>query len=228
MALDQSFFEHPMTQKLRNLRVQVAGQAGMLNAREQVVTEQESKLRNQGMVPNTGPQTMQQNFGKGLPSWLAPGNVGEINKVIWPFWFTFTAPELAPNTSAVGNFSVTQEAPFIWMAMTKAIFSKEMGNFTYINPDDISAAGLAPGLQIVMRDAVSSRQFMATPIDTDHVGNPRFPTVLPTPQMFLPRAVVEIQFFNNSSTATYVPWISLFGYRVRLEDANNILSTVTG
>jgi hypothetical protein len=62
----------------------------------------------------------------------------------------------------------------------------------------------------------------------DAYGLPEFPTVLNTPLMFLPNSTVEAQYSNTNNTNTYVPWITFFGYRVRIEDAHEILSLVTG
>jgi hypothetical protein len=60
------------------------------------------------------------------------------------------------------------------------------------------------------------------------VGVPEFPSVLPTPILFLPNSTIEVTYQNDNATDTFVPFITLFGYRVRIEDAQNILSTVVG
>jgi hypothetical protein len=46
--------------------------------------------------------------------------------------------------------------------------------------------------------------------------------------MFLPNSTVEAIFSNKDAARTYVPFVTFFGYRVRIEDAQNILSTITG
>lgn len=167
-----------------------------------------------------------------LPLNLKPGNVGEINNVVWPFWFTFSAPELAPNTSSTGSFTVTQEASFICMAISKSVFRKTGAGpftYTYIDPDqEDTAQGDANNLKFQFRDAQSSRVFQSTPMSLDHIGHPQFPTVLQSPIMFLPNATVEAFYSNTDATATYVPFITMFGYRVRIENAQEILSLVTG
>lgn len=166
--------------------------------------------------------------------YLKAGNVGDISKVIWPFFFTFTAPELAPNTGSNGSFTVTQEAAFIWVATSKVVFKKTPviapPGFRYdaINSLDGSEdLNNAPGLFHTFRDAQSSRQFHGQPEPVDNIGCAEFPSALPTPQLFLPNSTIECIFQNSHATNIYVPWITMFGYRVRLDEAQNILSTIS-
>jgi hypothetical protein len=163
---------------------------------------------------------------------LMPGNVGDINKVVWPFWFTFNAPELSPSTSSTASFTVSQEAAFIWMSFSKVVFKRTgvSPNFVYtaIDPDAEDSTGDANGLNIVFRDSQSSRTFQRNPMPLDAFGSPQFPTVLTTPLMFLPNSTVEVQYSNSNTSDVFVPWITFFGYRVRIENAQDILSLVTG
>jgi hypothetical protein len=62
----------------------------------------------------------------------------------------------------------------------------------------------------------------------DMVGSPQYPSVLPTPMMFLPNSNIEITYTNENASVTYVPFITFFGYRMRVDDAQNLLSTVVG
>ncbi|MEO5348878.1 MAG: hypothetical protein H7836_04455 [Magnetococcus sp. YQC-3] len=177
-----------------------------------------------------GAPSLKQEMNTSLPAALRPGNVGAINRVIWPFWFTFTAPELAPNTSSQGFFTVTQEAAFVFMSMTKSVFKKTVGptQYTYIDPNDETGAGQADGLKWTMRDAQSSRVFSNLPVEMDHFGHPDYPFVLSTPILFLPNSTIEMTYQNDNASDTYVPFITLFGYRVRVEDAQHLLGTVIG
>jgi len=180
---------------------------------------------------NSAPD-LYRNIKSNIPTKLMPGNVGDINRVIWPFWFTFTAPELQPNQTSQASFSVTQEAAFIWMAFSKVVFKRTGGgpySYTAIdsNQEDPSV-GEANGLTFQFRDAQSSRVFSQQPVPIDAFGDPNFPSVLQTPVMFLPNSTVECLYSNSDSSAIYVPHITMFGYRVRLENAEQILSMVTG
>ena len=165
-----------------------------------------------------------------LPGMLRPGNVGDINRVIWPFWFTFTpAPELAPGESSSASFAVTQEASFVAMAITKTVHNLTVGpTYTYVDPGDETGAGETPGLSFFLRDAQSSRVFMQSTIELDHIGAPRFPTILAQPMLFLPNSVVEAGYTNSNASNTYVPFVTLFGYRLRIEESEKIRSLVTG
>lgn len=158
-----------------------------------------------------------------------PMNVGDLNRTLWPFYFTFKTGDLDPNRTLQTSFTVTQEAAFIWLSYTKAVFLKAGGIYSYLDPQETSkAAGEANGLEMVFRDAQSTRTFMAKPMAVDHVGWSRNPTVLSTPTLFLPNSTVEGIFSNSDPVRTYVPWVTFFGYRIRLEDSAKILSTITG
>jgi hypothetical protein len=181
---------------------------------------------------NNSATDLHRNIKRNVPSRLMPGNVGDINRVIWPFWFTFTAPELVPNQTATAAFAVSQEASFIAMAFTKVVFKRTgVGPYTYTAIDqsqEDNAVGDANGLKFQFRDAQSSRVFSQTVVPLDAFGDPRFPSTFQTPLMFLPNSTVECVYSNSDATATYVPWITMFGYRVRLENAEQILSLIEG
>lgn len=186
-------------------------------------------LQRQGLPQVSSAASLKSNLDAALPATMRPGNVGSINRVIWPFFFTFTAPELSPNSSSQGFTTITQEAAFVWMSYTKAVYKKTAGPvYTYVDPDDYSAVGQTDGLKFTLRDAQSTRTFHNSPLEVDQIGNPQFPSVLPTPILFLPNSTIEITYQNDNAADTFVPFITLFGYRVRIEDAQKILSTVVG
>ena len=168
------------------------------------------------------------NHMRQLPAAMRPGNVGAINRVIWPFRFTGTAPELSPGgTSAQSFTTITQEAAFVMMAYTKAVYKRSgvAGSYVYTFVDslDESAAGQVDGLSFTMKDSASTRTFHNKPMEIDHVGGGEFPSVLPTPIMFLPNSTIELTYQNNHATDTLVPFITFFGYRVRLDEAQSLL-----
>lgn len=200
--------------------------------RNQKMLEQLAKkqsLQRQGLSNNVeAPRELKQNLDKALPVGLKAGNVGSINRIIWPFWFSFTAPQLAPNVTSQGFTTITQEAAFVWMAYSKAVFTYSGGNYTYVDPEQAGASGSTDGLKFSIRDAQSTRNLHNLPVDMDMVGHPQYPSVLPTPMMFLPNSTIEITYTNENPSVTYVPFITLFGYRIRIEDAQNLLSTVVG
>lgn len=198
------------------------------NVRNQRMREQ--MRQRQGLVKQTGASSLKQNLDRSLPQNMRPGNVGSINRVFWPFWFTFTAPTLTPNSASQGFTTITQEAAFVLMSYSKAVYKKTAGptQYTYIDPNDPSASGAVDGLKFTLKDSSSTRVFHNSPIEIDQIGHPEFPSVLPTPILFLPNATIEITYNNDHPTDTFVPFVTLFGYRVRIEDAQALLGTVVG
>ncbi len=201
--------------------------AEMLEHLQKVVLEH-AKIIRSGLVPNNSASALKQNFDVKLPPHLRPGNLGDLNAVIWPFWFTLApTQDVGPNGNVRTSVTVTQEAAFILMSITKTVYEKTGPNYAYLDPEQPSTAFEASGLSLAMKDAQSTRVFQNLPIDTDHLGHPQHPTILPTPVFFLPRASIEIEYFNTDAARTYRPFTTLFGYRVRLDDAQNTMSTVT-
>ena len=198
--------------------------------REQVLKQKEDRLR-QKYLSNDDVKSMQANLNSSLPSYLAPGNVGDINRVIWPFYFTtqITDP-IAPGTTVRTSINVTQEAAFTWMSYMKTVYRYDTlnDNMTYIDPDGFNTASLASGLGFTIRDAQSQREFFGGFVDMDTVGNPRFPSTLPSPMLVIPNGVLEVTFTNKHATNYYVPRISFFGYRMRIENQQELLSTIYG
>jgi hypothetical protein len=210
------------------LTSQVNNISAALNAKEANLSQRESQIK-QGLQPVYGAQDLEKNLARTFGP-MAPGNLGDINKVIWPFWFTTDTPTtpIAANETFQTSFSITQEAAFIMMSFTKAVYRADLGNWQYLDPNDpTDVYGKAPGLVFTLRDGSSSRQFFnSIAIPAGAYGNPRFPSKLPRPIMFLPNQVVEVSFFNNDPVASYVPLLTAFGYRMRIEDAQRFLSLV--
>lgn len=198
--------------------------------REAVIKDKEDRLR-QKYLSNDNIKNLKANLDSSLPSYLAPGNVGDINRVIWPFYFTTqNISPIAPGTTVRTSINVTQEAAFTWMSYMKAVYLFDTGTneMTYIDPDASGNASLAPGLGFTIRDAQSQREFFGNFVDLDTTGNPRFPSTLPSPMMVIPNGVLEITFTNKHATNYYVPRMSFFGYRMRIENAQELLSTIYG
>jgi hypothetical protein len=203
---------------------------GALDKKEEELAQLESKTR-QGILPYDNVHNLKKNLEQ-LPYFLQPGNVGQINEVIWPFYYATgdnnsSTVIVNPNQSLRSSFSVTQEAAFVMMSYTKTVYVVDGDDITYIDPD-ANGVGDAPGLKYLIRDAQSSREFFNLPLNIDQVGNPRWPTILPSPQMFIPNAIVEVDFINSHPTNVYAVQMQFFGYRIRLEKAKDILSLVYG
>lgn len=192
--------------------------------------EAQSRLRG-NLVSNESAVDMKTNLDNSLPEFLRPGNVGDINKVFWPFWFTAQGPVLAPEQSGQGVVSVSQEAAFICVAMTKTVLRNDGDVYTAAgSQDQLTDDNRVVGLRYSMRDAQSSRTFHDKPQHIDTLGSWLNPTVLPRPLMFLPNSQIEFNFVNDggSKVGTYLPFITMFGYRLRIENAKDMLSLVQG
>lgn len=213
--------------ELNRLQSQVTSLSQLIDAKANQLALRESHLR-QGQRPNNSAQNLEYNLRQNLGPLLAPGNIGDINNIIWPFYFTTEIPDesIGANETFQTGFSVTQEAAFIWTSFTKAVYLDDAGSWGYLNPDDTQPS--APGLSFTLRDGSSSRQLFNTPMNIDNYGNPRFPTKLPRPIMLLPNQVMQIAFANSHEANSYVPFITAFGYRVRIEQADKLLSLVYG
>ncbi len=212
---------------------QLADQVGRMTVavigKENKLNQKEMQLRG---TAGPGNWTTDNRMTK-LPFYLAPGNVGDINKVIWPFVYPTTRATVPAQGNANASFSVTQEAAFIAVSYMKTVFlltEEDAGpppvpfNVQYMDPN--IPGNKATGLRFSFRDLQSTREFTNLSIDVDHVGNPRFPTKLPAPMLIMPRANVQVSY-TNSSDNIYVVFMSFVGVRIRIEDAYNILSTVT-
>lgn len=166
-----------------------------------------------------------------LPKHLRPGNVGDINNVIWPGIFTSTPVELAPNTTVQSSFVVNAEAAFIITHLAKVVFVKTGAGpyvYTAIDIDDESAGGDIDDLFFQIRDAQSGRIFSRVPVNIESLGDGSHPTHFDTPFMVLPNSTVEVIFSNNHQTKTYVPIITAYGTRARVQNQLQHLGTTTG
>ncbi|MEO5348877.1 MAG: hypothetical protein H7836_04450 [Magnetococcus sp. YQC-3] len=164
---------------------------------------------------------------KVIPPYMMPGNVGSFTKVTWPFWynvsFDFGAnPSWSSNTRQTQSFQVSQEAAFLLAAVSRKSYS-----YT-------TASELAP-LQFEIRDRQSSRQLNDRPIPLQMIGKRSKPTILPTAMLIMPNAFLDVTMTSwlpstvtQASTGTGKFQISFFGYRVRVEDADKVLSSVFG
>ena len=119
---------HPLYQKALNLQLQVAQMQAANQVKRQQMDVREAALR-QGTVPVSGPQDVLTNMRNILPDYLVPGNLGDVNKVIWPFWFTNQTPELPAAkggvmSQATASVTITQEAAFIVTAYMKSVFRR--------------------------------------------------------------------------------------------------------
>lgn len=158
-----------------------------------------------------------------LPPYLMPGNVGGYNEVTWPFYFQIdfdlgVNPTIDSSLRQNRFFQVTQESAFLLMAIEKSM--------------DDSGINNAP-IQIEIIDRQSSRRFNNAPVPMQTLGYKGNPTVLPTPMLIMPNAALEVNVtaldgVNQPTTSSGLFQLTFFGYRIRVEDAGKVLSTIFG
>lgn len=204
--------------------------ASMQAAKEENLLKNAQSRAGGNLAPQESAQTLGYNLAQGLDSSLMPGNVGDINRIIWPFWFTTSQVTLEPNQAGQGNITITQEASFIWTGYSKVVLLEETGGpgqYQYIDPFQPDDSAKANDLNFLIRDSQSSRQFMNKPMSINMISDGRILTNLPTPQLILPNSNIEVTYQNNSASATYRPFITFFGYRLRIDHSKDILSTIS-
>lgn len=171
--------------------------------------------------------SLKSNLSQVIPPYMMPGNVGGYNKVTWPFWFQVnfdfgTNPTWSSASRQTQSFQVTQEAALLLMAISRKSYGYD------------TASELSP-TQVEIRDRQSSRQFNDRPIPMQMIGKKSRPSVLPTPMLVMPNAFIDVTMSSwltsGISQATVGKGkfqLSFFGYRVRVEDADKVLSTIFG
>lgn len=181
--------------------------------------------------PGNGARGLAQKFEHGIQAGFQPGNIGDINKAIWPFYFQFNTQDIAPGKSFVAQFSVTQEAGFLMRQVVQSTFRLVGSAYEYIDPSYFDEGVNSPnGLTFTMEDAQSTRNFNGPiPEDVSLLGNANFPRIWPSTSFLLPNQTMLMNLSNNvTSTDTFRCFITVMGYRIRIPDAQKILSTVKG
>lgn len=181
-----------------------------------------------------GGAALQEKFSSGILSGFRPGNIGDINSAIWPFWFQFNSGDIVPGQSLVRSFSVTQEAGFLIRQISHSTFRKVAGVYSYIDPFYFDESSNSPnGLRFSLEDASSSRNFNGPQQkDISMLGNANFPWIYPSTVFMLPNQTMLLNLSNTTNVVgtneTYSTFVTVMGYRIRIAEAQNILSTVSG
>jgi hypothetical protein len=194
--------------------------------REKVLRGREANMGMQPPVAYNQTAALRQQMADSLPDYMMPGNVGQINQVTWTFYFNLTFdfganPTWSPATTQTQSFQVDQEACFLMMGITRSSSAYN------------TAGELAP-LQIEMKDRQSSRVFDNSPIPIQAYGTQANLTVLPTPFLLMPNAFFDVTMTTfqagtqTTISATSQQHLSFFGYRMRVQDAQAVLSTIFG
>ena len=171
-------------------------------------------------------------FGQFMPKGYAPTNVGHLNHVSWYFQYTMNFdlsetndwPNLTSNTKQVRSFQVSQEAAFLMMGVMR-------------HAEDYDDAGDLGPITIEFRDKQSSRFFNDNPIPIQMIASKGYVSYMPVPMLVLPNAQMEVTMGthladgvsqNVPGTATGKHNITCWGYRIRVKDADKVLSSIFG
>lgn len=203
---------------LTRIRQQLRADERGLRARQELLATQ----------PQVNKTNLRQSLGDYLPPHLMPGNVGGFNCVTWPFWFQVgfdfgTDPAIVGGgvTSQTQNFQVTQEAAILLLGVSRQ--ANTYGTSGHLGP-----------WSITVRDNQSSRQFNDQPVPIQMISSaPGRPTKLPTVMLMMPNAIVSCVMTNwlpagttQATVGSGVQQFSFFGYRIRIEDTEKVLSSV--
>lgn len=206
---------------LTNLKRQLRQQEKSIEARAAYLAQPQQFAHNSA-------RDLKEQMQSNLAPHMMPANLGGFNEVAWPFFFQVNIdfgadPTLSDMIRTKSFFQVDQEAAFLLMSVS-ASFGKDAANN--------SALETAP-VQIEIIDRQSSRRFNNAPIPLQMIGNNSNPMIMPTPMYISPNAILDIeasgmQAVPHQYTGSGKVQLSFFGYRTRIENAQNILSTIFG
>lgn len=172
---------------------------------------------------------------------IKPLNIGKINEVMWPYVYVTPSIVVVSGSSVSTSVTISQESAFV-VTDIKGYMQSGFRQSTPLvdffgevyNPyNSFPLPQNGSNVSFIIKDAQSSRIFMNEPIEigyTMHNEKPFFST----PQFFLPTSTIEVTFFAKTGTTgpnTYmyhIPKLCFIGYRVRVDEAKKILSTVKG
>lgn len=195
-----------------------------LRRAERGLKAREIALSTQEQVGTSSIKKLKDQLNETLPSYMIPSNVGGIDSVQWPFLFSIdfdlgTDPAFNFSLRQTRSFQVTQEAGFLIMSISHYALNSSENRYAPLELDII--------------DRQSSRRFMNSAIPVQTLGYLGLATVLPTPMLVMPNAGLDLTLSSMINTGvTYTGQIkhqfTFFGYRVRIDNAENVLSTIFG
>lgn len=219
-------------EKINNQITQVKNTISNLSARRKALSSQPVFVQGKGL---------HQAMATFLPQQLVPTNLGGLNTVAWQFQFTVDfdlsqTPVWQTQVGLTGNgaissftrltesFQVTQEAAFLMMGIMR-------------HANDYNDAGDLGPLTFEFRDAQSSRYFNNEPTPIQMFGQKGYMSYMAVPMILMPNARFEITLGCNldQGITQQVPadasgkhTCTMFGYRIRVQDADKVLSTIFG
>ena len=159
------------------------------------------------------------------------GDLDDLNRLIWPYFYPTEMILVPAQGSVTANITVSNEAPFSVMRMSRAVFEYEdLGggtfNLTYIKPSVDVVKGTLDGLSYQLVDSQSKRSWSEEPISLDYIGDGKCPHIFDEPFLINPNNNLEVRLYNDTDKSYFVS-VTMFGYKIRVEDAKNIITLVT-
>jgi hypothetical protein len=189
-----------------------------------------SELENKSRSEEQNILNLRQEIERKLPS-LQLGGMEDINKIIWPYIANSGRVDIAPGRTESGFITITQEAGFVMTRMTRVIYKVvedlDQPNdvrFDYVNPRSQTNAGIVGNLNLQINDSQSSRKYMQSPIKIDQIGDATDPYKFSSPQYIAPNSQLEVRFSNSEATQSYIAFIAIHGYKIRIAEAQKMLS----
>jgi hypothetical protein len=189
---------------------------------ELLKTLKQLTISNQGLIARLDARKQHplEQFKDKLPTNLRPGNVGELTKTYWGYFYSIRNVVLTPQTSLPQVLTISEDGAFAIKSIQKVVFERTgvfgAYEYRYLDPEIHDDANHASGLTFHMVDGQSAKGFMSDPVPMEHIGDHRNPLELKRTYAYLPNSNLEFSFHNSHPTRTYVVSLVLNGYRVRL------------
>ena len=159
---------------------------------------------------------------------MVDGGLRDVNKVIWPFMFSTGFLKTSPTIQfAEKNITVTQEAAFVATKIIKNVFIMTEPNlYEWVDTEDVTQK-LIKGLSYSLSDPQSGRNFHRSPVNVEHIGNALYPTKMLARPLILPNSSLNVKIYQENEVDTYFTNFTIQGFRIRIEDAQELLGLVT-
>lgn len=167
---------------------------------------------------------------KSLTGDLVPNGIKDISKIIWPYQFSSGMMSTSPaKKTDSANIQNSNRAGFVINKIQAVIFEVTSADGDPLVQKFIdlqSSTELVHDLYVRFSNS-SDRYFSSDFFHISHLGNARFFTRMISNPFLQPNTNFTVEIASKSSTKKYKTNISLLGYRLDIENGENILSYQT-
>lgn len=161
---------------------------------------------------------------------LVPNGIKDISKIIWPYQMSSGMMSVSPLKKSDGaNIQNSNRAGFVINKIQATVFEvlSAVGDPLDLKYIDLqSSEDLVHDLYVRFSNS-SDRYFSSAFFHISHLGNARFFTRMISNPFIQPNTNFTVELSSKSSTKKYFVNISLLGYRLDIENGENILSYQT-